>query len=57
MPDGDIVHNRLRWGYQKPYKSLCEGKASTSERARALIKSLKEDLKQKGDLSVQLAQL
>lgn len=56
MPDGDIVHNKLGWRYQKPYKSLCEGKASTSECAWAVMKALKEDLKQKGDIPVVLAQ-
>lgn len=35
MPDGDIVHNRLRRVYQKPYIWLCEGKATSDECARA----------------------
>jgi hypothetical protein len=25
MPDGDIVHPRLSYGYQKIYKQICEG--------------------------------
>lgn len=54
MPDGDIVHNRLPTRYQKPYKWLCEGKASSDECARAVLEPLKKDLKHKGDLPVQL---
>ena len=54
MPDGDIVHNRLPTRYQKPYKWLCEGKASSNECARAVLDPLKKDLKQKGDLPIQL---
>ncbi|MDY6783696.1 MAG: hypothetical protein SW833_14335 [Cyanobacteriota bacterium] len=56
MPDGDIVHDRLGQLYQKPYKWLCEGKASIGECARAVMKALKEDIKRKGDLPVILAQ-
>jgi hypothetical protein len=56
MPDGDIVHNRLAHLYQKSYKSLCEGKASISECAWALVKALKQDLMRKGNLPVILAQ-
>jgi len=56
MPDGDIVHNRLRRLYQKPYKWLCEGKATSNECARVLLESLKKDLIQKGDLPVILCQ-
>lgn len=57
MPDGDIVHDRLAWRYQKPYKWLCEGTASISECSWAVMKALKEEIKQKGDLPVALAQL
>jgi hypothetical protein len=56
MPDGDIVHNKLRRLYQKPYKWLCEGKATSDECARALLEKLKQDIKDKGDLPVMLIQ-
>ncbi len=56
MPDGDIVHSRLRRLYQKPYKWLCEGTATSDECARALLEKLKQDIKAKGDLPVVLSQ-
>jgi hypothetical protein len=56
MPDGDIVHNRLRKLYQKPYKWLCEGKATSDECARAVLEKLKRDIEDKGDLPVILTQ-
>ncbi|GAB4155048.1 MAG: hypothetical protein Fur0046_34950 [Cyanobacteria bacterium J069] len=56
MPDGDIVHSRLKRLYQKPYKWLCEGIATSDECARAVLEKLKQDIKAKGDLSIVLAQ-
>jgi hypothetical protein len=56
MPDGDIVHDRLRPLYQKPYKWLCEGKATTDECAQVVMEALKKDLIKKGNLPVILAQ-
>lgn len=56
MVDGDIVHDRLRRLYQKPYKWLCEGKATSNECARVLLEKLKQDIKDKGDLPVILTQ-
>jgi hypothetical protein len=56
MPDGDIVHNKLRRLYHKPYKWLCEGKATSDECARAVLEKLKQDIKDKGDLPVMLIQ-
>lgn len=56
MPDGDIVHSRLRRLYQKPYKWLCEGKATSDECARVVLEKLKQDIKNKGDLPVILTQ-
>ena len=56
MPDGDIVHNGLRRLYHKPYKWLCEGKATSDECARVVLEKLKQDIKDKGDLPVILAQ-
>lgn len=56
MPDGDIVHNRLRRLYQKPYKWLCEGKATSDECARVVLEKLKQDIKDKGDLPIILTQ-
>lgn len=56
MPDGDIVHSRLRRLYQKPYKWLCEGKATSDECARVMMQALKQDIVNKGNLPVKLAQ-
>ena len=56
MPDGDIVHNKLRRLYQKPYKWLCEGRATSDECAWVMLEKLKKDIKEKGDLPVILAQ-
>jgi hypothetical protein len=56
MADGDIIHNQLARLYQKPYKWLCEGKASSDECGQIVMQALKEDLKRKGDLPVKLAQ-
>jgi hypothetical protein len=46
MPDGDRVHSHLSRLYQKPYKILCEGVASSEECAHSLLKSLRKDLQQ-----------
>lgn len=56
MPDGDIVHSRLRRLYQKPYKWLCEGTATSDECAMAVLEKFKQDIKAKGDLPIVLAQ-
>ncbi len=56
MPDGDIIHNKLRRLYQKPYKLLCEGKAPSDDCARVVLKKLKQDVKEKGDVPVKLCQ-
>lgn len=44
MADGDIVHGRLRKLYQKPYKWLCGGKATSNECARVVLEKLKQDI-------------
>lgn len=56
MPDGDIVHNRLRRLYQKPYQQLCEGKANHNECAKSTLDALKKDLVGKGNFPLILAQ-
>jgi hypothetical protein len=55
MPDGDIIHSRLRWVYQKPYKWLCEGKADSQECAWVVMKALLKDIKNKGNEPIKLA--
>lgn len=57
MPDGDKVHDKLLRHYQKPYKYLCEGKASPQESAWELMKALLKDIQKKGDNFIQTAQL
>jgi hypothetical protein len=56
MPDGDVIRNSLKRFYKKPYKWLCEGKATTDECAQAVMEALKKDLIQNGNLPVILAQ-
>ena len=56
MPDGDIVHDRLRRLYHKPYKWLCQGKATSDECARAVLGKLKKDIQNKGNLPIVLIQ-
>lgn len=55
MADGDIFRNRLGF-YKKLYEWLCENKASMSECTQLAIKTLKQDLRKKGDLPIKLAQ-
>jgi hypothetical protein len=55
MPDGDKVHGSLRYLYQNPYKILCEGVASDEQCAHGLLKSLRQDLQQKGILPLLLS--
>lgn len=56
MPDGDIVHSKLKRLYRKPYKWLCEGAADSEECARALLTNLKRDLQARGNLPIVLSQ-
>jgi hypothetical protein len=55
MADGDIFRSRLGV-YKKLYEWLCENKASMCECTQIAIKALKQDLKNKGDLPIKLAQ-
>jgi hypothetical protein len=56
MPDGDIIYNKLRGCYQKPYQWICEGSASDQECLNALLRALKTDLLKKGNLPIRIAQ-
>lgn len=49
MPDGDIIHDRLSGLYWRPYRFLCEEKATEAECSRALQRALKRDLQKLGD--------
>ncbi len=55
MPDGDILRNGFRQLYQKPYRWLCDGKASDDECSQAALKSLRTDLIKRGNLPINLA--
>lgn len=55
MPDGDIVHGRLSWLYQKPYRLLCEGKLNRDECAWITMDALKRNIKTKGSVPIVLA--
>ncbi|MGK7941618.1 MAG: hypothetical protein AB4062_16000 [Crocosphaera sp.] len=57
MPDGDKIHDKLWWGYQKPYKELCEGKSNVQECAWTIMESLLKNIKRNGDIPLQIAQL
>ncbi len=48
MPDGDKVHKKLGWRYQKSYKMLCEGQAG-GDVANELAQAVYKDVKQGGD--------
>ena len=54
MPDGDIIRGLQRI-YQKPYEALFGRKATNDECIRSLIKSLLRDIKNKGDIPINLA--
>jgi len=49
MPDGDIIHRSLPRLYQRPYRFLCEGKATDAECSQALLRALKRDLQKVGN--------
>ena len=57
MPDGDKLHSKLPWRYQRPYKRLCESKTSSQESVWELMKALLQDIRQKGDNFLKTAQL
>lgn len=57
MPDGDKVHSKLPWRYQRAYKRLCESKTSSQESVWELVKALLQDIRQKGDNFLKTAQL
>ena len=54
MTDGDKIRGFQRI-YQKPREVLFEEKANNNECARAVIKSLLQDMKYKGDIPIKLA--
>ncbi|MCT7955618.1 hypothetical protein [Laspinema palackyanum] len=56
MTDGDIVHDKLSWRYQRPYKALCEGKDSPDECAWVVMGAMIRDIKKKGAAPILLAQ-
>lgn len=56
MTDGDIVHDKLSWRYQRPYKALCEGKDSPDECAWVIMGAIMRDTKKKGPAPILLAQ-
>ncbi|MGL5193447.1 MAG: hypothetical protein ACRC8Y_07565 [Chroococcales cyanobacterium] len=55
MTDGDIVHDKLSWRYQKVYKVLCEGKHGPKECAWMLMDAIIQDLNKKGAAPIVLA--
>jgi hypothetical protein len=56
MTDGDIVHDKLSWRYQKVYKVLCEGKHGPDECAWDIMGAMMRDTKKKGVAPILLAQ-
>lgn len=55
MPDADIVHDKLPWLYQRPYRELCEGKDRSQECAWTMMKALLKDIQKKGAPPIVLA--
>ncbi|MFO8040228.1 MAG: 7-cyano-7-deazaguanine synthase [Sodalinema sp.] len=54
MPDGDIVHSKIKGFYRNPYRILCEQSADEEPCTRELLKALKKDLQGKGDQPITL---
>lgn len=55
MADGDIIHNKLSWRYQRAYKELCEWDLDRNECAWVVMGAVMRDLKKKGNAPVRLA--
>lgn len=55
MPDGDIVHSQLSGLYRKPYKWLCQGKATSSECAQLIKRAVIQDIKKNYSIGVKYA--
>lgn len=55
MPDGDIVHSQLSGLYRKPYKWLCQGKASSSECAQLIKRAVIQDIEKNYGIGVKYA--
>ncbi len=55
MADGDIIHSKLSWLYQKPYRMLCEGKRDHNECAWFLKKAFLQDIKKNYGFAVKHA--
>lgn len=56
MADGDIVHSRLSWPYEKPYIALCKEEYDRNECSWLAMEALLKDIKKKyGVLAVKLA--
>jgi len=55
MPDGDIVHSKLSWFYQNPYKLLCEGKDNSSEYAWVVKGAVIRDIKKNYGIGITYA--
>lgn len=49
MPDGDRVHPRLAYHYQKPYKQICEGQFENKALAREVVRAMIKDIRKYGN--------
>jgi hypothetical protein len=56
MPDGDIVHPRLSYGYQKIYKQICEGFFDSETLAYYVLPPLLKDIQKYGNGPINLLQ-
>lgn len=55
MTDGDIIHDRLPWVYQKSYKQICEGMDNNDKCGRVVMSAFIKDIQKKGDSAIVLA--
>jgi hypothetical protein len=55
MPDGDKIHPVIRGYFRRPYRHLCEGKATDAECSVVLQDAMKRDLQRVGDAAAAAA--
>lgn len=56
MPDKDIVHPKLSYRYQRPYKMICEGETDKDYLSYIVAGAIKKDIKDFGEAPIQFLQ-
>ena len=52
MPDGDIIHPKLRRHFQNVYGQICEGHWGSSELGFKMLHPLKKQIKEYGNAPI-----